>query len=139
MSTTASILPADQRRRSRGGRPVVRDDARLDARVSAACSLEQAAQIKAAAASCGLTKSEYLLRAALGVRIAAPVVPGEWRFVWTALAPLASNLNVLVRHLSTAAVIREVADSSVFDQLRQIVPELAHQLSQLREALIPPR
>lgn len=138
MSANAPIPPKEGRR-SRGGRPSLRDSVRLEARVSAACTIDQAEQIKLSAARCGLTVSQFLLDAALGVRVQAPVVPREWRQVWSDLAPTTSNLHVLVRHLNFKAAAGEAEDAGTYDQLLQLVPELAHQLSQLRQSLIPTR
>ena len=138
MSSIDSI-PLKISRRKRGGRPALRDDVRLDARVSAACTIDQAELIKAAAAGCGLTVSEFLLDAGLGVRVQAPIVAAEWRQVWGGMAPLSSNLHMLVRHLNFKAAAGEVEDAGTYDQLLQLVPKLAQQLSQLRQALIPTR
>jgi hypothetical protein len=138
MSANAPIPPKAGRRKS-GGRPALRDGVRLDARVSAACTIDQAEQIKASAARCGLTVSQFLLDAALGVRVQAPVVPLEWRQVWSDLAPTTSNLHVLVRHLNFKSAAGEVEEAGTYDQLLQLVPRLAQQLSQLRRSLIPTR
>lgn len=138
MSSVDSIPPKTSRRK-RGGRPSLRADVRLDARVSAACTIDQAEQIKLSAARCGLTVSQFLLDAALGVRVQAPIVPLEWREVWGGLAPTTSNLHVLVRHLNFKSAAGEVEEAGIYDQLLQLVPELAQQLSQLRQALIPTR
>ena len=136
MSSVDSI-PSEQRRRKRGGRPSLRDAVRLDARVHAACTVEQANQIRASARRCGMKTSQFLLDAALGVRVQAPIVPVEWRQVWSDLAPLSSNLHVLVRHLNFKAAAGEVEDAGTYDQLLRLVPGLALRLSQLRQALIP--
>lgn len=138
MSSVDSI-PSEPRRRKRGGRPSLRDAVRLDARVHAACTVDQADQIRASAKRCGLKTSQFVLDAALGVRVQAPVVPLEWRQVWSDLAPLSSNLHMLVRHLNFKAAAGEVEDAGTYDQLLLLIPQLAQQLSHLRQSLIPPR
>lgn len=135
-ASSTSIGPAH---RGRGGRPVVAADSALAARVTAACTHEQRAHVRAAAAACGITTSEFVLRAALGVRIQTRAVPADWRAVWSDLAPLSSNLHQLVRHLNYKAAAGEQDDADTLPELLQIVPQLAQQLSQLRQKLIPPR
>ena len=117
----------------------MRDGFRLDARVAAACTLDQASQIKASAEACGLKTSQFLLGAALGVRVRRPVVPKEWRQVWSDLAPLASSLHQIARHLNFKSAGGDVDDADTYEQLLQLVPLLALELSRLRQALIPIR
>ena len=126
-------------KRQRGGRPVVAADAALAARVSAACTHEQRDQLRAAAAACGLTVSEFILRAALGVRVQSRAIPTEWRQVWTDLSPLSSNLHQLIRHLNYKSAANEEHDIDTLSDLLELVPQLAQQLSELRQALVPPR
>lgn len=136
---SGQYVPVGRRKRKGGGRPVVVEGVRLDARVTAACTIDQASQIKASAKACGLKTSQFLLDAGLGVRVQAPVVPREWRQVWSDLAPLTSNFHALVRHLNYKSAAGEVEDAGTFGQLLRLVPQLAQQLSQLRQALIPTR
>lgn len=126
-------------RRNRGGRPPVAVDVALSRRISAACTHEQRAQVLAAAEGCGITTSEFVLRAAIGVRVQIRAVPAEWRTVWAGLAPLSSSLHQLVRHLNIKAAAAEQHDADTLPDLLRLVPELAQQLSLLRQALVPPR
>ena len=126
-------------RRKRGGRPVVAAESALAARISAACTVADREQVRAAAAACGITTSEFVLRATLGVRVQTRAVLPEWRIVWTDLAPLASSLHQLVRHLNLKASVAEPHDADTLPDLQRLVPELAAQLSLLRQTLVPPR
>lgn len=121
-----------------GGRPFVADLARLDARISAACTHAQAAQVRASAEATGLTVSKFVLHAALGLRVQR-VVPSEWRQVWSDLAPIASNLHQLVRHLNFTAAAGETLDFNTFADLAALAPRLHEQVVQLRKTLVPVR
>ena len=131
-------MPRSLSSRSPVGRPIVADHVRLDARISAACTHEQAARVRAAAKSTGLTISEFVLYAALGIRVQR-VVSSEWRQVWSDLAPLASNLHQLVRHLNYKAVAGEVPDINTFADLAALAPRLHELVVQLRKTLVPVR
>ena len=136
MPSTNSI-PSKARRRPKRGRPTLPEDLRLDARISTACTRDQADRIKAAAAARGLTTSQFLLAVALDDKFQVPAISVEWRHAWAGLALPASNLQQLIRHLDSRVASTEVEDAATCDKLRVVVLKLAHQISQLRKALVP--
>ena len=91
-------------RHKRGGRPVVGDDVRRDARVSAACTQEQAEQIHTSARSRGLTASEFLLASVTMTRMPRALAVGhEALHVFTQLGPVIDLLRADSRNLNQLA------------------------------------
>jgi len=140
--SAAAFADADGRAQRRGGRPVVSDDDGKRARASAALTTRELAVVQRAARLRGERVSHFLRRAALEAAgqavAAAPTLPPEWREVWTGLAPLAGNLNLITRHLNTAALNGAVAvSSSEWDELLRTLEALSSQISDLRRTLVP--
>ena len=139
-------------RRNRGGRPVVPDDARLDGRVSFACTLEQRDQLRAAARERALTVSEFVLQVALRAPLPrALAVTSDALQLFVSLSPLieliradSRNLGQLVHHLNTQRVFGENVDADVpstHDVVQahaQRVTALVVSMLELRGLLNPP-
>ena len=140
-----SLVP----RRKRGGRPVVPDATALCRRISAACTVAQREQVRSAARSRGLTVSEYLLIAALGLPLPRPLRVGrEALQIFQGLAPIAEDLraagglcNQLVGHLNMqaqAGAVGDTADALVSVlRVEQLVLSLRPEIRELRLNLNP--
>ena len=141
--------PSETTRRKRGGRPVVAADAALACRISAACTSQQRDRVRSAARARGLTVSEYLLAAALGLPLPRALRVGrEALQIFQGLAPLVEDLraagglcNQLVGHLNMQAQAGAAGDSTdaVASVLRieQLVLSLRPEISDLRRNLNP--
>ena len=104
MSSVDSIPVPKGPRRKRGGRPVVSDDVRRDARVSAACTQEQADEIHASARARGLTASEFLLASVTKTRMPRALAVGhEALHIFTQLGPVIDLLRADSRNLNQLA------------------------------------
>ena len=145
----APSLAATTPRRKRGGRPVVADADALAARISAACTVAQRDRVRAAARSRGLTVSEYLLAAALGLPLPRALRVGhEALQIFEGLAPLVEDLraagglcNQLLAHLNEQAKVGaggDVADAvaSVL-RVEQLVLAVRPEIRELRQNLNP--
>ena len=135
--------------RKRGGRPIVPDETALACRISAACTSRQREQVRAAARARGLTVSEYLLLAALGLPLPRALRVGhEALQIFEGLAPLVEDLraagglcNQLLAHLNEQAKVGaggDVADAvaSVL-RVEQLVLAVRPEIRELRQNLNP--
>ena len=151
-SADASSTQKEGSRRNRGGRPVVPDDARLDGRVSFACTLEQRDQLRAAARERALTVSEFVLQVALHAPLPrALAITSNALQLFVALSPLieliradSRNLGQLVHHLNTQRVLGVSVDAHAPPTLNVVqshakrVNALVASMLELRCLLNPP-
>ena len=151
-SVDASSTQNGGSRLNRGGRPVVPDDARLDGRVSFACTLEQRDRLRAAARERALTVSEFVLQVALRAPLPrALAVTSDALQLFVALSPVieliradSRNLGQLVHHLNTQRVLGEGVDTHASPTLNvvqshvQRVSALVASMLELRSLLNPP-
>ena len=144
-----SPTPIQGPRRNRGGRPVVPDDARLDGRVSFACTNSQRDLLRSAARERGLTVSEFVLQVALRAPLPRPLRVGcEALQIFQGLGPIAEDLraagglcNQLLAHLNEQAKVGPAGDTAeaVISVLRieQLVLSLRPEIRELRLNLNP--